>query len=64
MGLLGKPDVDGKGDPNVGPFAGVLPACLVGPSVQPRQPCQVAARVHTHQPQRLGFLVRPLGHCL
>lgn len=58
LGLLGKPDVHGKGDPNVGPFAGVLPVCLVGPSVQPWQPCQVATRVHNHQPQRLGFLVR------
>lgn len=36
------------------------PAWLTGSSALPQLP-QVAAGVHTHQPKRPGFLVRPLG---
>lgn len=61
LGILGKLDVHGEGDPNAEPFADVLPAGLTGPWVQPQWPCQVATRVHTPQPQRLQFLGRPPG---
>lgn len=36
LGLLGKLDVHGRGDPNAEPFADVLPAGLTGPWVQPQ----------------------------